>query len=222
MNERLVSVTKIDTEYLKGLETDMDLSDCERLMVYIARVSSPNPLNESYKGLLRYCLKNNHWSVFETVNMVIEIETTRAVSAQILRHRSFTFQEFSQRYAPVQSCSIIETRLQDTKNRQSSIEECDVALKNWWISEQKRIQEQSFSLYNEALSKGIAKEVARYVLPMSSNTKLFMNGSIRSWIHYIELRTKKETQKEHRMIAEKCKEIFCKQFPVCSEALGWI
>lgn len=222
MSVKLVATTKINADYLQSLNTDLDLNDCERLMVYIARVSSPNPLNESYKKLLKYCLDKGHWSVFESVNMVVEIETTRAISAQILRHRSFTFQEFSQRYSEVSDCEFVEARLQDVSNRQNSFETSDNEIIDWWNQAQSKSYKASLSLYHEAIENGIAKETARFLLPMSSKTKLYMNGTVRSWIHYIQTRATVETQKEHRILAEEIKNIFTKQFPVLSEALGWM
>lgn len=195
--------------------------DAEKLIAYCARVSSPNQENPEIAKLLAYCIKHQHWSIFEQASMTVEIETSRMISAQILRHRSFVFQEFSQRYAEAQEIVLCEARRQDTKNRQNSIDDLSDEIKDQWL----RMQEHSFrwtlDAYNWALENGIAKECARAVLPMQTKTKLYMTGSIRSWIHYLELRTGPDTQKEHRDIADAIKRIFVEQLPVTSEALGW-
>ena len=167
-------------------------------------------------------MKHGHWSILEQANMCIEINTSRAISAQILRHRSFSFQEFSQRYAPVQSFEQYEARRQDQKNRQNSISDMSDEDQKWFPEQQKDVQEHAEKAYNEALVKGIAKEQARFLLPMASSTKMYMNGSIRSWVHYIQVRTDPSTQKEHREIAEKIKEIFIEELPIVAEALGWV
>lgn len=194
--------------------------DSEKTVMYCARVSSPNQENDNPK-LLSYCIKHGHWSVFEQASMTVEVQTSRAISAQILRHRSFSFQEFSQRYAEVTSFEKYEARRQDNKNRQNSIDDLDQSVKDWFLHAQIKIQEQAEILYNHALGLGIAKEQARFLLPMSSSTKLYMTGNLRSWIHYIQLRTEKGTQLEHRVIAEEIKCIFMAQFPIIAEALGW-
>ena len=201
--------------------------DAEQLMAYIARVSNPsNQDNEKYAGLLKYCIKHNHWSVFEQSTMTLEIETTRAIAAQILRHRSFTFQEFSQRYAATNLLAdeipMFDLRSQDTKNRQNSNDDVP---KNKKQDLQEKIAEhfvEAMDLYNELLANGIAKECARFVLPLATPTRLYMSGSIRSWIHYIDLRSAHGTQKEHMDIAEGCRDIFKEQFPIIAEALDWI
>ena len=200
--------------------------DAEQLMAYIARVSNPsNQDNEKYSGLLKYCIKHNHWSVFEQSTMTLEIETTRAIAAQILRHRSFTFQEFSQRYADTNLLAdeipMFDLRSQDLKNRQNSNDDVPQNKKQ---DLQEKIAEhfvQSMDLYNELLANGIAKECARFVLPLATPTRLYMSGSIRSWIHYIDLRSAHGTQKEHMDIAEGCRDIFKDQFPIIAEALDW-
>lgn len=200
--------------------------DAEQLMAYIARVSNPsNQDNEKYAGLLKYCIKHNHWSVFEQSTMTLEIETTRAIAAQILRHRSFTFQEFSQRYADTnllaEEIPMFDLRSQDLKNRQNSNDDIP---KNKKADLQQKIAEyfvESMDLYNELLANGIAKECARFVLPLATPTRLYMTGSVRSWIHYIDLRSAHGTQKEHMVIAEECRNIFKEQFPITSEALEW-
>ena len=201
--------------------------DAEKTMVYVARVSNPsNQENPKVAGLLSYCIKNGHWSVFEQAHMTLEINTTRGIAAQILRHRSFTYQEFSQRYADSSVLSeeipLPELRRQDTKNRQNSIDDIEEDVK---LEFQKKIQmhfEQGMSLYKDMLEQGIAKECARFVLPLATPTKIYMTGSVRSWIHYINLRAGNGTQKEHMDIAENCKVVFCEAFPIVSEALGWV
>jgi thymidylate synthase (FAD) len=201
--------------------------DAEKTMGYVARVSNPsNQENPKVAGLLSYCIKNGHWSVFEQAHMTLEINTTRGIAAQILRHRSFTYQEFSQRYADSSVLSeeipLPELRRQDTKNRQNSIDDIEEDVK---LEFQKKIQmhfEQGMNLYKDMLEQGIAKECARFVLPLATPTKIYMTGSVRSWIHYINLRAGNGTQKEHMDIAENCKLIFCEAFPIVSEALGWV
>ncbi len=196
--------------------------EAEKTMLYIARVSSPNQESEDTR-LLGYCIRNAHWSVFEHAFMTIEIETSRAISPQILRHRSFTFSEFSQRYAAVDPAIryYIDARRQDTKNRQNSIADMGETETEWWQLAQDRIWKDAYTVYNSALKQGIAKEVARNVLPAMAPTRIYMSGSIRSWIHYIELRSSNGTQKEHMDIANNCKSIFCKQLPIISKALEW-
>jgi thymidylate synthase (FAD) len=200
--------------------------DAEQTMAYVARVSNPaNQDNENYAGLLRYCIKHNHWSVFEQAFMTLEIETNRGIAAQILRHRSFTYQEFSQRYADTNLLAteipIPELRRQDTKNRQNSIddlEEDKVFVMNKMIQD---LFKDAQDVYNFLLSQGVAKECARFVLPLATPTRIYMSGSVRSWIHYINLRSANGTQKEHMDIANECKKVFVEQFPVVSEALEW-
>ena len=201
--------------------------DAEKTMAYVARVSNPNNQeNPNYAGLLRYCIKHNHWSVFEQSFMTLEIETTRGLAAQILRHRSFTYQEFSQRYADSSLLSdnipLPELRRQDTKNRQNSIDDIEPFLKQKYEILMQNHFRDAMSLYQTMLDEGIAKECARFVLPLATPTKLYMSGSCRSWIHYITLRSANGTQKEHMDIAEACKKIFVEQFPTCAEALEWI
>ena len=197
----------------------------EENMAYIARVSNPsNQDNENYSGLLKYCIKHNHWSVFEQAFMTLEIETTRAIAAQILRHRSFTFQEFSQRYAKSNELGKIQLpdlRRQDLKNRQNSIDDLDPELVDKLERQMVTLFSSAQSLYNQMLGAGVAKECARFVLPLATPTRMYMTGSIRSWIHYIELRSANGTQKEHMDIALSCKNIFRTQFPVIAEALDW-
>ena len=200
--------------------------DAEKTMGYVARVSNPkNQDNPKVAGLLKYCIEHEHWSVFEQAFMTLEINTTRAIGAQILRHRSFTYQEFSQRYADanllMDEIPLPELRRQDTKNRQNSIDDLPEA-------EVKALQKTIRDLFYEAqdvyrhlLEVGVAKECARMVLPLAVPTRMMMTGSVRSWIHYINLRTGHGTQKEHMQIAELCKKHFVCQFPIVSEALGW-
>ncbi len=200
--------------------------DAEQTMAYIARVSNPsNQNNEKYAGLLGYCIKHNHWSVFEQSSMTLEIETTRAIAAQILRHRSFTFQEFSQRYADssmlANKIPLPELRRQDIKNRQNSIDDLDPFVQQSLELQMQTLFDSSMALYQQMLERGVAKECARNVLPLCVGTRIYMTGSCRSWIHYVNLRTANGTQKEHMQVAESCKEIFIEQFPTVSEALGW-
>ena len=196
--------------------------DAENLVAYCARVSSKNQDNPNIQKLLEYCIKHEHWSVFETAYITIEIETSRAISAQILRHRSFTFQEFSQRYAEVPDFITYKDRSQDKKNRQASIDDMKFEDRHWFDIAQDRVQSLTAALYLDALDKGIAKEQARFLLPMSSKTKLYMTGNIRSWIHYLDLRSKWDTQKEHRDIAIEIKEILKKELPIISKAVKWM
>jgi len=195
--------------------------NAEELIAYCARVSSKNQDNPKIQKLLEYCIDHEHWSVFESAFITIEINTSRAISAQILRHRSFTFQEFSQRYAEVPDFYTYEARRQDTKNRQKSIDDMDFKDKHWFTCAQDRVQTLSTFLYNEALDKGIAKEQARFLLPLSSKTKLYMTGNVRSWIHYVDLRCKWDTQKEHRDLALEIREIIKQQLPTIAKAVAW-
>ena len=201
--------------------------DAEKTMAYIARVSNPsNQQNENYSGLLKYCIKHNHWSVFEQSSMTLEIETTRGLAAQILRHRSFTYQEFSQRYADTKllddNIPLPKLRKQDLKNRQNSTDDLDEFIVQDFELEMTKLFESSMDLYNRMLESGVAKECARFVLPLATPTRLYMTGSCRSWIHYINLRSAHGTQKEHMNIAEECRRIFTEQFPAVSEALEWV
>jgi len=199
--------------------------DAEKTMAYIARVSNPaNQENDNYSGLLRYCIKHNHWSVFEQSTMTVEIETTRAIAAQILRHRSFTYQEFSQRYADaklLETIELPELRRQDNKNRQNSIDDLDPKVVDKLNAQMNTLFSSAFSLYNQMLQEGVAKECARMVLPLCTPTRIYMTGSCRSWIHYINLRSANGTQKEHMSIAQAVKKIFIEQFPTVSDALDW-
>ncbi len=199
--------------------------DAEKQMAYCARVSNPNNQdNDNYAGLLRYCIKHHHWSIFEQAYMTLEIETTRAIAAQILRHRSFTFQEFSQRYAQSNELGKIklpDLRRQDTKNRQNSIDDVDPFVKQKLEAQMITLFSSAQSLYNQMIQEGIAKECARMVLPLCTPTRIYMSGSVRSWIHYIELRSANGTQKEHMDIANECKSIFIKTFPTIAEAMEW-
>ncbi len=211
MNVKLISVTP----------------DAEKMMGYVARVSNPsNQENPKVAGLLKYCVKHQHWSVFEQSFMTLEIETTRGLAAQILRHRSFTFQEFSQRYADssmlADTIPLFDLRRQDTKNRQNSIDDINPHIRqNFEIKIQKHFDD-AMQLYQEMLAAGIAKECSRFVLPLAVPTRIYMSGSVRSWVHYITLRSANGTQKEHMDIAEACKKVFVEQFPTVAEALEWI
>jgi len=211
MNVNLISVTP----------------DAEKNIAYCARVSNPNNQeNENIAGLLKYCIKHKHWSIFEMAFMTLEINTTRGLAAQILRHRSFTYQEFSQRYADssllAEKIPMFDLRRQDTKNRQNSIDDIDEFTKQEFEIQIQRYFAEGMDLYQAMLDKGIAKECARFVLPLATPTRIYMSGSVRSWIHYIDLRSANGTQKEHMDIANECKCIFAGQFPVIAEALGWM
>ena len=210
MNVKLISVTP----------------DAEKHMAYVARVSNPkNQDNEKFAGLLKYCIKHGHWSVFEQAHMTVEIETTRGLAAQILRHRSFTYQEFSQRYADSSllgdTIPLPELRSQDTKNRQNSIDNVDQFVKQDFELKMQRHFVDGMKLYKEMLDAGIAKECARFVLPLATPTRLYMTGSVRSWVHYIDLRSSHGTQKEHMDVAKAIRGIFCEQFSTVAEALEW-
>ena len=198
----------------------------EETIGYIARVSNPkNQENPNVSGLLGYCIKHQHWSVFEQAHMTLEIETTRGLAAQILRHRSFTFQEFSQRYANTNflgQIPIPDLRRQDEKNRQNSIDDVPQKQVEFLQKEIQAYFAEGLDLYNELIREGIAKECARFVLPLASPTRLYMTGSVRSWVHYVDLRSGHGTQKEHMDIANACKEILIQEFPVCAKALEWV
>ena len=199
--------------------------DAEKHIAYCARVSNPkNQDNESIAGLLKYCIKHQHWSIFEQAFMTLEIETTRGLAAQILRHRSFTYQEFSQRYAESTALGDIELpelRRQDDKNRQNSIDDLDPKVVDKLNRQMNTLFTSAYSLYNQMLEEGVAKECARFVLPLATPTRLYMSGTVRSWLHYIELRTGHGTQKEHMEIANQCKSIFSEQFPTIASAM-WL
>lgn len=206
------------------LEVDGKKLSPEELISYCARVSSPQNQDnlDTAPKLLKYCIKNGHWSVFEMANMVVEVTTSRAISAQILRHKSMNFQEFSQRYAETESAVMYDARRQDLKNRQNSIDDLPQETKDWFLNAQADIVKMNFGLYKEALEKGVSKESARFLLPMSSETKMYMNGTVRSFIHYLQARCDESTQLEHRQIANNIKNlIFKPNFPNISEALGW-
>ena len=211
MNVKLISVTP----------------DAEKHMAYVARVSNPkNQDNEKFAGLLKYCIQHGHWSVFEQAHMTVEIETTRGLAAQILRHRSFTYQEFSQRYADSSLLGDIiplpELRRQDDKNRQNSIDDVDPLMQQDFEIKMQRHFVDGMKLYKEMLDAGIAKECARFVLPLATPTRLYMTGSVRSWVHYIDLRSAHGTQKEHMDVAEAIRSIFKEQFSTVSESLDWV
>ena len=201
----------------------------EEQIAYIARVSNPNNQdNPNYAKLLAYCIKHQHWSIFEQAFMTLEIETTRGLAAQILRHRSFTFQEFSQRYADTSLMTrgslipLPELRRQDLKNRQNSTDDLDPEKVKMLEKEIAQHFHDAQDLYRYMIDMGVAKECARFVLPLAVPTRLYMSGSVRSWIHYIDLRSAHGTQKEHKDIAEQCRDIFKVQLPTVSEALGWV
>ena len=201
--------------------------DAQEVISYVARVSNPNnQLNfETSSGLLRYCINHQHWSIFEHASMTVEINTTRGLAAQILRHRSFTFQEFSQRYADTKlledEIPLPDIRRQDVKNRQNSIDDIEESKVDYYHTLIRNHYDESLCLYNELLKDGVAKECARFVLPLSVPTRIYMTGSCRSWIHYIQLRSANGTQKEHMEIAENCREVFNEVFPDVAKALEW-
>ena len=210
-NVRLISVTP----------------DAEKTIGYVARVSKPkNQENPNVAGLLKYCIKHQHWSIFEQAFMTLEIETTRGLAAQILRHRSFTFQEFSQRYADTNlldsKIDVPELRSQDLKNRQNSNDDIPQEKKEEYSALIANHFDDAMNLYNSLLDAGVAKECARFVLPLATPTRIYMSGSIRSWMHYIDLRSAHGTQKEHMDIAEACREIFIEQFPIIAEAHDYV
>jgi thymidylate synthase (FAD) len=216
VNVKLISITKPDIEGLKNAED---------LVAYCARVSNPsNQMNsESAPKLLSFLIKHKHWSPFEMVDMTVEIKTSRAIAAQILRHRSFSFQEFSQRYSVATDFEDIEFRLQGDKNRQvgeNLLDPTDLRYADLYSSVKQAI-EASTVAYDKMIKGGIAKEVARMILPLTTETTMYMKGSLRSWVHYLDLRTEQNTQKEHRLIADECKNIFIQNFPIISEALQW-
>jgi thymidylate synthase (FAD) len=201
--------------------------DCQELIAYCARVSNPsNQLNtETSEKLIRYLIKHQHWSPLEMVSACIEINTTRDIAHQIVRHRSFSFQEFSQRYADPQDMDdtfeVREARMQDPKNRQNSIATADINLQLWWDAQQKHVIETAKTIYNKAIDAGIAKEQARAVLPEGlTKTRLYMNGTLRSWIHYIELRGGHGTQREHMDIAHACAEVIADIFPMAKDIVS--
>lgn len=190
---------------------------------YAARVSNPsNQANfDTASKLLAYCIKKAHWSIFEQSSMGVEITTSRAIAAQLLRHKSFSFQEASQRYMQVTNFELYLPRRQDKKNRQNSIDDMSQKDHEWFIQAQQKVAANSFGLYQEALDRGIAKEQARFLLPLSTTSTLYMHGTARSWIHYLQIRAASETQKEHREIAEAIRGIFAEQFPDIAKALEW-
>ena len=199
--------------------------DAEKTIGYVARVSNPNNQdNPKVAGLLAYCIEHGHWSIFEQAHMTLEINTTRGIAAQILRHRSFTFQEFSQRYADtnlLDQPEVPDLRRQDDKNRQNSIDEIAETEKAYLQGRISQYFKEGMDLYNDLLSKGIAKECARFVLPLATPTRIYMTGSARSWMHYIQLRTANGTQKEHMDIANLCRDHFICNFPTIAKALDW-
>jgi thymidylate synthase (FAD) len=200
--------------------------DAEKTMAYCARVSNPKGQDsDNYSKLLKYCIEHQHWSIFEMAFLTLQIDTTRGIAAQILRHRSFTFQEFSQRYADTtllaEDIPLFELRSQDHKNRQNSIDDVSLEIKSKWGTKIREHFAKSKSIYDAMIADGIAKECARFILPLATPTRLYMSGSVRSWVHYINLRSSHGTQKEHMIIAENCKKIFIEQFPTISEALEW-
>jgi len=216
VNVKLISITKPDIEGLKNAED---------LVAYCARVSNPsNQMNsESAPKLLSFLIKHKHWSPFEMVDMTVEIKTSRAIAAQILRHRSFSFQEFSQRYSVATGFEDIEFRLQGDKNRQvgeNLLDPTDLRYADLYSSVKQAIEASTLA-YDKMIQGGIAKEVARMILPLTTETTMYMKGSLRSWVHYLDLRTEQNTQKEHRLIADECKNIFIENFPIISEALQW-
>ena len=200
--------------------------EAEKSIAYCARVSNPkNQNSESFEGLLKYCIKHQHWSIFEHAFMTVEINTSLAIATQILRHRSFTFQQFSQRYADSTALQLSiptpDLRSQDTKNRQNSIDDIHPRDKAYMEATIEKHFDDALDLYNSLLKQGVAKECARMVLPQATLTRLYMTGSVRSWIHYIDLRSGHGTQHEHKEVAEHIRDIFVGEFPIISHALGW-
>lgn len=196
--------------------------EAERFIGYCARVSNPaNQDNPEVAKLLSYCIRNKHWSIFEMACMAVEINTTVPIAAQILRHKSAFFQQFSARFAEVQGFTKVTPRRQDTKNRQNSIDDLSPEDKIWFDQGLQSLQEQAQRFYKEALERGVAKECARFALPQSASTRMYMQATIRTWIHYIDLRTGNGTQKEHQEVALAIKRIFVAQLPVIAAALGW-
>jgi thymidylate synthase (FAD) len=218
MNVRLISYSNPSKEI-----AEQGLYDVQELIAFCARVSNPSNQNntETSEKLIKYLIKHQHWSPLEMVSACLEIETTRDIARQILRHRSFSFQEFSQRYAdPTKDLSFVlrEARLQDTKNRQNSVENTNLALAAWWEERQKRVIEEAKNAYEWAIQNGIAKEQARAVLPEGLTvSRLYMNGTLRSWIHFIELRSANGTQKEHQEVARECAKVIAEVFPLAKE-----
>ena len=199
--------------------------DAEKTVAYCARVSNPNNQDsDSISRLLKYCIDHKHWSIFEMATLTLELNTTRGLAAQILRHKSFSFQEFSQRYADTtllaDDIPLFELRRQDIKNRQNSINDMEDTVKVKWNTQIREHFAKSKAIYDGMIKDGIAKECARFILPLATPTRLYMGGNLRSWITYISLREKNGTQKEHQLIAKECKKIFCEQFPTISDALG--
>jgi thymidylate synthase (FAD) len=212
---KLISITKPEPS------APVPSDNPEALIAYCARVSSPNQKNPEYSKLLAYCIKHGHWSPFQLVDMTLEIETTLAIAPQILRHRSFEFQQMSFRYSEALDYVPCEARRQDEKNRQNSIDDLDDDVKSAFQEAQLNVWLYAYYQYQEALEMGIAKECARSLLPLNTKTRLYMKGSVRSWIHYIQVRTAPDTQKEHRDIALEAQKIFIANFPVTAQALGW-
>ena len=220
------------TKYLKTMMTNTATlisvtPDAEKHMAYCARVSNPNNQeNEKFSGLLKYCVKHQHWSIFEQAFMTLEMSTSRGIAAQVLRHRSFTYQEFSQRYANStllgEKIPLPELRRQDEKNRQNSIDDLDPFLVQTLDLQMQTLFDSCMALYQQMIDRGVAKECARFVLPLATPTKIYMTGSVRSWIHYIDLRSANGTQKEHMDLALSAKKIFIEQFPAVAEAMEWI
>lgn len=212
MNVKLISMTK-----------GVDGMSAEELVAFTARVSNPsNQMNhETSPRLIAYLIKNKHWSPLEMASATIEITTSRAIAAQILRHRSFSFQEFSQRYAKATAFKIYPARRQDMKNRQNSVDDMSEDDREWFHKVQNEVQHFSNNMYNEALDRGIAKEQARFLLPLGTETTLYMSGTLRSWVHYIDLRSAHGTQLEHKEIALECKKIFIENFPIIAGAMEW-
>lgn len=201
-----------------------NIQDLEGLIAYIARVSSSNQKNPNYAGLIKYCMKHGHWSILEMGNIAFEITTSRMIAPQLLRHRSFNFQEFSQRYSAVgqDGIEVYVCRRQDKKNRQNSIDDMSDEYKAEFEVDQLENWKRAFEYYKKWLDRDCAKECARAFLPLQTKTRLFMNGTLRSWVHYINLRSDPATQKEHRDIAEAMKKQFIDKFPAIAEAAGWI
>jgi len=231
MKVKLVCKTAIDNNYLQHLINEYPdqkdfintITNVESLMIFIARVSSPNQANPSYEKLLKYCIDHKHWSIFEQIDFTFEVQTSLAIATQLLRHKTMFFQQFSQRYATIsEQYEDVECRRQDVKNRQNSISDLNDETLAWWEVAKQKVWNTSFDLYEEALKKGIAKECARFLLPSMTSTKLYAKASLRTWIHYLEVRNNPATQKEHQQVAELIQNILSVELPIVAKACNWV
>jgi thymidylate synthase (FAD) len=214
-------IIKKESLSMSGVKLIHITPDAEKHIAYCARVSSPNQENPEFSKLIKYLIKHKHWSPLEMASMCVEITTSRAISPQILRHRSFSFQEFSQRYSAAQQFEIYDARRQDEKNKQNSIDDLSNEVQEWFHEAQSKVIVTASELYSEALNRGIAKECARSLLPLNTTTKLYMHGTVRSFVHYVQVRADVSTQLEHREIAEEIKKIMIQELPTIASALEW-